>query len=275
MQDFEYFRGEESGQFAFFRMPKMLFSDPVFASVSLEAKVLYGLMLDRMELSRQNNWYDKSGKVYIIFTIAEMAGILNRSESKIYELLKELDSTEKGVGLIERKRQGLRIPNLIYVKKFYHSGFTPAPEEIQTSGNKKFQTSGNDEIQTSGNGEVWTSRKTRSGPPQKRGQDLQNMDTNNTDYNKTDDSKTDISKSRTGGKKYGTFGNVILSAQELKEMKRLWPDDWKYWINRLSEFMASSGKTYQNHYATICLWANREEKEAKKHSYEFPEGASL
>ena len=114
---FEYFYGGEAEQFSFFRIPKLLFRDEAFKSVSTDAKVLYGLMLDRMSLSLKNNWMDTEGRVYIIYTIADIMEDMNCADQKAGKLLTELDNN-KGIGLIERKRQGLGKPNIIYVKNF-------------------------------------------------------------------------------------------------------------------------------------------------------------
>lgn len=69
---YDYFYGAEAEQFSFYRIPKVLFTEERFRSVSAEAKVLYGLLLDRMSLSCKNGWLDKEGRVYIIFTIEEV-----------------------------------------------------------------------------------------------------------------------------------------------------------------------------------------------------------
>ena len=114
---FEYFYGGEAEQFSFFRIPKLLFRDEAFKSISTDAKVLYGLMLDRMSLSLKNNWMDTEGRVYIIYTIADIMEDMNCADQKAGKLLTELDNN-KGIGLIERKRQGLGKPNIIYVKNF-------------------------------------------------------------------------------------------------------------------------------------------------------------
>ena len=116
--EFEYFYGNETEQFSFYRIPKMLFKEKMFKDVSAEAKVLYGLMLDRTGLSAKNGWLDEENRVYIVYTIAEIMEDLNCADQKAGKLLSELD-TVKGIGLIERKRQGLGKPNIIYVKNFY------------------------------------------------------------------------------------------------------------------------------------------------------------
>ena len=66
---FHNFQEHESEQFTFFRIPKILFSDERFAGLSSEAKILYGLMLDRVGLSRKNGWIDQNGNVYIQYTM--------------------------------------------------------------------------------------------------------------------------------------------------------------------------------------------------------------
>ncbi|MBQ7033673.1 MAG: replication initiator protein A [Clostridia bacterium] len=114
---FDYFYGTESEQFSFYRIPKVLFRDEHFKNVSTDAKVLYGLMLDRMSLSMKNRWIDEENRVYIIYTITDIMEDLNCADQKAGRMLSELDNI-KGVGLIERKRQGLGKPNIIYVKNF-------------------------------------------------------------------------------------------------------------------------------------------------------------
>ena len=112
---YDYFYGAESEQFSFYRIPKVLFTEERFKSVSAEAKVLYGLLLDRMSLSAKNGWQDKENRVYIIFTIEDIMEAMGCADQKAGKLLYELESK---CGLIERKRQGLGKPNLIYVKNF-------------------------------------------------------------------------------------------------------------------------------------------------------------
>jgi len=110
----DYFYGPQAEQFAFYRIPKVLFTDPAFRGISTDAKVLYGLLLDRMSLSARNNWLDDAGRVYIIFTVEEVMDALCCADNKATRLLRELE----GVELIERKRRGLGKPSLIYVKNF-------------------------------------------------------------------------------------------------------------------------------------------------------------
>lgn len=112
---FDYFYGAQAEQFAFYRVPKVLFTNDRFKYLSAEAKTLYGILLDRVPLSAKNGWIDEQGRVYIICTIEEIMEDMNCGNKKAIQLLSDL---EDKVGLIERKRQGLGKPNLIYVKNF-------------------------------------------------------------------------------------------------------------------------------------------------------------
>ena len=117
MSEFNYFYGSDAEQFKFFRIPKKLILDPKFRGLSNDAKILYSIMLDRMTLSARNGWVDDENRVYIIFTVKDVTEELGCSERKAIMLMGELD-TKKGIGLIEKKRQGLGRPNLLYVKNF-------------------------------------------------------------------------------------------------------------------------------------------------------------
>lgn len=114
---FDYFYGAQADQYSFYRIPKVLFINECFRSLSCEAKVLYGLMLDRIGLSIKNQWIDDENRVYIIYTIEEIMKHLNCGNKKAVSLVAELDS-KKGIGLIEKKRLGLGKANIIYVKNF-------------------------------------------------------------------------------------------------------------------------------------------------------------
>lgn len=115
--DFPYYYGAESEQFSFYRIPKLLFTDSRFSSISTNAKLLYGMLLDRMSLSAKNGWYDAHGRVYIIFSIEDVTEVLGFKTDTVIKLFNELD-TVKGVGLIERIRQGQGRASVIYVKNF-------------------------------------------------------------------------------------------------------------------------------------------------------------
>ena len=113
---FDYFTPGEAEQYAFYRVPKLLITGEQFKTLSMEAKLLYGILLDRVSLSLRNGWVDEQNHVYIIYTIEQIMQEMNCSNKKAVTMLSEL---EKKVALIEKKRQGLGRPNLIYVKNFF------------------------------------------------------------------------------------------------------------------------------------------------------------
>ena len=156
----DYFYGGQADLFSFYRLPKVLFTDPQFRSISAEAKILYGLLLDRMSLSARNDWLDDAGRVYIIFTVEEVMDALYCADNKASKLLRELE----GVGLIERKRRGLGKPSLIYVKNFVSD---PSESRIKNRENHDSRA-----VKTT----------TLEAPKSRRNK----TDKNNTDKNKTD-----------------------------------------------------------------------------------------
>ena len=110
----DYFYGQAGELFSFYRIPKALFQESRFQSLSTDAKTLYGILLDRMSLSVKNGWLDEQGRVFIIFTIEDVKRALCCADNKATKLLRELEK----FGLIERKRRGLGKPSLVYVKNF-------------------------------------------------------------------------------------------------------------------------------------------------------------
>lgn len=114
---FDYFYGKEAEQHSFYRVPKLLFTDGHFKELSTDAKVLYGLLLDRMSLSLKNSWFDAQGRAYIYFSIEEIGGLLNCGKNKAVKSLQELDA-ETGIGLIEKCKKGQGKATRIYVKNF-------------------------------------------------------------------------------------------------------------------------------------------------------------
>ena len=116
MIQFSYIYTNQAERFAFYRIPQILFTDERFAKLSTEAKVLYGLMLDRVSLSRRNGMIDKLNRVYIFFTLDEVMECFRCAREKANKLMAELDA--RGIGLIETKRQGIGRANIIYVKDF-------------------------------------------------------------------------------------------------------------------------------------------------------------
>lgn len=141
---FDYFYGNEAEQFTFYRIPKVLVTSPQFKRVSDSAKLLYGLMLDRMGLSIKNGWVDENNRAYIFFTTKDVMEQMCCGTEKAIKILAELDS-EKGIGLIERKKQGQGKPAIVYLKKFIITEHKSRVSEIENQdfGKSKSQTFGN------------------------------------------------------------------------------------------------------------------------------------
>lgn len=142
----DYYYGCEAEQYTFYRFPKALFTNDRYKGLTDSAKILYGLMLDRMGLSAKHGWYDELGRVYIYYTLDELQTDLMCGHNKAVRLLAELDTGKDGFGLIERVKQGQGRPAKIYVKKFTTTDVPDAPRsapisdfpdsEIQTSQNQ-------------------------------------------------------------------------------------------------------------------------------------------
>ena len=111
---FNYYYGSEADQFSFIRIPKIMLIDQMFQTLSMAAKVLYGVLLDRMSLSMKNGWLDEESRVYIIYQIGEIQEDLGFTKKKAMDLLRELEE----FGLLEKKRRGHGLPNILYVKSF-------------------------------------------------------------------------------------------------------------------------------------------------------------
>ena len=155
---FDYYYGIEAEQFSFYRVPRLLIKDEHFKGLSSDAKLLYGLMLDRMSLSMKNGWLDDENRAYIIYTIDNMMEDLGCARATCVKVIKELDS-DNGIGLIEKKRRGLGKPDIIYVKNFAAVMDKKTDEtaanadkttEVQNLNFKKFRnyTSGSSETET-------------------------------------------------------------------------------------------------------------------------------
>lgn len=178
-QEFEYYYGIESEQYSFYRVPKLLIKDERFKKLTSDAKLLYGLMLDRMSMSIKNGWLDEEGRAYIYYTVENIMEDMGCARATCIKIMAELDS-KKGIGLIEKKRQGQGRPDIIYVKNFVVQEESVVPQnkkrsdentdissEVQKLNFKKFRN------QTSGSSEV-------------EPQEVQNLNPNYTKYNNTE-----------------------------------------------------------------------------------------
>lgn len=111
---FNYYYGAQADQFSFVRIPRIMLTGKEFQVLSMAAKMLYGVLLDRMNLSMKNGWFDEENRVYIIYQISEIQDDLGFSKKKAMELLSELED----FGLLQKKRRGRGLPNILYVKSF-------------------------------------------------------------------------------------------------------------------------------------------------------------
>ncbi len=119
---YDFFYGKQADQFSFFRIPKLIVLDPAFRSLSSDAKLLYGLLLDRMGLSMKNEWLDEDNRVYIIYQIVEIQKDLNISRRKAMDILAQLEKE----GLVMKRKRNFGLPSYLYVKNF----LIPLDEEV-------------------------------------------------------------------------------------------------------------------------------------------------
>ena len=211
---FDYYYGAQAEQFNFIRIPKAMIVDPMFADLSVNAKLLYGVLLDRMNLSMKNRWFDSENRVYIIYQIAEIMEDFNFSKKTAVRYLNELEN----FGLVEKKRRGLGLPSLLYVKNFVvfqdHSepddtDFDDVAEDdnlnenMETSRGIQRETSRGVGTYTSRSGDVETSKSVRQVTSRgvkselqevtKRGPLISKTNSNNININNTKESNNILS----------------------------------------------------------------------------------
>lgn len=226
LPDLPYFYGANAEQFAFYRIPKVFFTEPLLCAISIEAKLLYGLMLDRLSLSTRNDWVDADGRVYIYYTVENVMEDLNCGNKKAVKLLNELDSE---YGLIERKRQGLGKPTKIYVKNF--AGLLQK---------RHFQTCQND----------------TSGSVQMTSQDVSKGHSNNTEINNTEYNKTDLiylpekDDSKEGWDGYTQYRNYFLEQLEFDNLLGEYPYDTDT-LNEILELLVETVCS-KREYIRVC-----------------------
>ena len=216
--NFDYFYNRQSEMYNFIRLPMVLMEDEIFESISTEAKVLYSYMLNRMGLSYKNGWIDEDGKVFIYYTIESIKDQFNCASEKANKLIAELD-IKSGIGLIEKKRQGLGKPNRIYVKDFM-SIFNNMELKNQEVRETKFQKFDN--------------RNSRDS-------NISNNELRNNDFSKEQ-------------KPYGIYKNIFLTDEEYKDLTNELGSRISEYIDRLSSYMKANNRAYQDHKATIINW---------------------
>ena len=221
---FDYYRGVEAEQYSFYRIPKMLFTDTIFQDLSCEAKVLYGLMLDRMSLSLKNHWMDEEERVYIIFTVNNICDLMNCGTQKAVRLLKELD-VKTGIGLIEKKRLGLGKPNVIYVKNFMIKDEEGEKQETEQRQSRiveieelqdKRQKFLNDENHNSGIVKIINQENAESEVQNSENHNSEVVKNNILEFSKSQSNKTNINK--TDNNQSILSKNVDLSEDEMDKI---------------------------------------------------------
>ena len=199
---FDYYYGAEAEQFSFYRVPRLLIKDERFKGLSSDAKLLYGLMLDRMSLSMKNGWFDDENRAYIHYTVENIMEDLGCARATCAKVIAELDS-KKGIGLIEKKRQGLGKPDIIYVKNFVVVEQNIQPErtekepantdvsaEVQELNDQKFNNqtsrSSKTELQEIQNADFRRFNNQTSGSSENEFADVQEVNPNYNNINYTD-----------------------------------------------------------------------------------------
>ena len=217
---FDYFKSQESEMLSFYRIPKLLFTNDYFADLDVSAKVLYGLMLERMSLSLKNSWFDSENRAYIYFSQQDAMELLNCKVNKVISLFKELDK----FGLIERKKQGQGKPDVIYLKNFVQK-----PDEKKEVQNlEKPKSESKEESSELGKTKFKTLEKPSSGTLQNQVQDLCKTNPNytNINYTKGDSITNHISSKKTDlNDKYNAYAKLVRENLALDEMLERYPQD--------------------------------------------------
>ena len=182
----DYYYGSEAEQYTFYRFPKSLFTNDRYKTLSDGAKILYGLMLDRMGLSLKNSWLDEQGRVFIYFTLEDVQEYMNCGHNKGVKLMGELDA----IGLIERVKQGLGRPTIIYVKRFLTDVKKPTEPPPDSSYPQSYPQGTPDFPKE----EVQTSEKGKSRLPISGTTDFPKADTNKTEFNKPEFNNNNFNK---------------------------------------------------------------------------------
>ena len=240
--DFDYFYNREAERFNFLKVPEVLVDGEEFKGLSAEAIILYSMFLKRTGMSFKNNWIDKEGRVFIYFTVEEIMRRRNISKPTAIKTLDELDM-KKGIGLIERVRLGLGKPNVIYVKDFMS---ILAVKENDFQKSKNLTSEVKDFNLRSKENEL---------------QEVQNVDSNYIENNKSKYSKREYSFGENG---LGTFQNVFLTAEDISDLQIILNSQLENYIERLSAYIKSTGKTYKDHKATILSWFYKDQGRGKE-----------
>jgi len=281
---FDYYYGAEAEQFSFYRVPRLLIKDERFKGLSSDAKLLYGLMLDRMSLSMKNGWLDDENRAYIIYTIDNIREDLGCSKEKAVKVLAELDA-DKGIGLVEKIRRGLGKPDIIYVKNFviqndegrkepYNADVSAEvgktdfkrsekptsrgqENRLQEVGKTDFKrsekpTSRSQEnrLQEVGKTDFSRSEKLTSRGRENQLQEVGESDPNYTDYNQTEKNYTDMSYPNPINQSVGK-ADVIDVIDETSAFMALIRDNLEY-EHHMKYDQHGDKEMYEEVYETVC-----------------------
>ena len=218
------------------------------ADLTQTAKVLYAVLLDRSNLSRANGWTDEDENIFVVFPLNKLADMVDKGPSTVKNALNELEVA----GLIERRRCGNGMPNRIYVKQ-------PDSQDIDRLMDKKLAVK---------RPENWPADSQKVGRQIARKLAPNKIGSSNL--------KNNLSRVSDSAPARGRYQNVFLLDTEITELQAELPDLWPQYVEKLSEYMASTGKTYQNHAATIRRWAAEDRRKGKTiPDYTYKEGESL
>jgi DNA-binding MarR family transcriptional regulator len=219
------------------------------ADLTQTAKLLYAVLLDRANLSRANGWTDEDGNIFIVFPLNKLADMVDKGSTTVKTALTELEAA----GLIERRRCGNGMPNRIYVKQ-------PDSQDIDRLMDRKPAT-----------------RQPENRPSDSRKTDRQMAGKPAPNKISNSNLKNNLSGVSESARILGRYENVFLTEAEVAELQADFPTVWQEYIERLSEYMASTGKTYKSHAATIRRWVADDRRKSKGgiSDYSCKEGESL
>lgn len=204
------------------------------------AMLLYALLLDRATLSQANGWLDEGGRIYLVFPIEKTVAALDRSPMTVKTALSELEDA----GLIERRRSGFSKPNRIYVK-------------LPPDGQKFFQTTDRNPSFIEKENCLTDGQKVV--PMMERKLSPNNPSSSNLNQNH-------MSRESEAPATYGRYENVFLTDTEYAELHREFPDRLDRLTSELPSYMESTGRSYQNHAATIRRWAENDKANSAKYA---------
>ena len=275
---FDYYYGIEAEQFSFYRVPRLLIKDERFKGLSSDAKLLYGLMLDRMSMSMKNGWLDDENRAYIIYTIDNIREDLGCSKEKAVKVLAELDAS-KGIGLIEKIRRGLGKPDIIYVKNFViqdEGRKEPLNADVSAEvgktdfkrSEKPTSRSQENRLQEVGKTDFSRSEKLTSRGRENQLQEVGESDPNYTDYNQIEKNYTDMSYTNPINQSTGK-ADAIDAIDETSAYMALIRDNLDY-EHHMKYGQHGDREMYEEIYETVCDVVCVKRKTIRINGEEYP-----